>query len=122
MRATIRAMCVSPRERSERHMRRRLSSVEAEKLVPDLADLSQLSEETLNDQFQRLYGVEPPARMRRPLLIRAIAYRQQEKALGGLKRATRRLLASVAADAAARRPVEAERERQIKPGTTLLRE
>ena len=103
-------------------MRRRLSESQAAKLAQDLGGLSQFSEETLNDHFRRLYGVEPPARMRRPLLISAIAYRQQEKALGGLKPATRRLLASVAADAAARRPVEAERERQVKPGTTLLRE
>ena len=61
--------------------------------------------------------------MRRPLLIQALAYRMQEKTLGGLKPATRRLLASVADDATARRTtMHVARERKIKPGTTLLRE
>jgi hypothetical protein len=103
-------------------MRRRLSAVETEKLPQDLGSLFQLSEEDLNDDFQRLYGVEPPARMRRSLLIRAIAYRLQEKALGGLKPATRRLLVSVGADAIARPVVDGAREGKVKPGTTLLRE
>jgi hypothetical protein len=104
-------------------MRRRLSEAQAERLAKDLADLTHLSEDRLNDYFRHLYGVEPPARLRRPLLIRAIAYRLQEKALGGLKPATRRLLASVADDATARRTtMHVARERKIKPGTTLLRE
>jgi hypothetical protein len=60
-------------------MRQRLSEAEAEKLAQDLGSLPQLSEETLNDHFRRLFGVEPPARMRRPLLVRAIAYRRQER-------------------------------------------
>jgi hypothetical protein len=113
---------VSPEKSSEWHMRRRLSEAHAERLARDLADLTDLNEEKLNDHFRRLYGVEPPARLRRPLLIRAVAYRLQEKALGGLKPATRRLLASVADDAMARRTMHVARERKIKPGTTLLRE
>ena len=103
-------------------MRRRLSEAQSERLAQDLADLTHLSEDRLNDHFRHLYGVEPPARLRRPLLIRAIAYRLQEKALGGLKPATRRLLASIADDATARRTMHVPRERKIKPGTTLLRE
>jgi hypothetical protein len=103
-------------------MRRRLSEAEAARLAQDLADLPQLSDEDLNDQFRRLYSVALPARMRRPLLIRAIAYRVQEKTLGGLKPTTRRLLASVAADAAARRTVHLLPKCEIKPGSTLVRE
>ena len=103
-------------------MQRRLAGAEAAKLAQDLGSLTQLSEENLNDHFRRLYGVEPPARMRRPLLISAIAYRLQGKALGGLKPATRRLLASVAANVAARRPEQMGAEGKIKPGATLLRE
>jgi hypothetical protein len=60
--------------------------------------------------------------MRRLLLIRAIAYRMQERALGGLKPSTRRLLASAAEDATTRRPARLARKRKIRPGTTLLRE
>jgi hypothetical protein len=101
-------------------MRRRVSEFETAELAQDLANLTHLSEESLNDHFRRLYGVEPPTRMRRPLLICAIAYRLQEKALGGLKPATRRLLASVAADATARRTMHVASERKIRPGTTLV--
>ena len=66
-------------------MRRGLSEAQAERLAQDLADLAYLNEASLNDHFRCLYGVEPPARLRQPLLIQALAYRMQEKAMGGLK-------------------------------------
>jgi hypothetical protein len=46
----------------------------------------------------------------------------RKEALGGLKPATRRLLARVAANGTARRPALMAAERKIKPGSTLLRE
>jgi hypothetical protein len=103
-------------------MRKKLSEADAEKLASELAGLQRLSGEKLNQHFKIMYRADPPARMRRPLLIQALAYRLQEKALGGLKPATRRLLASVADDATTRRTTHVARERKIKPGTTLLRE
>jgi hypothetical protein len=103
-------------------MRRRLSDLEAEQLAKDLASLRHLGEENLNDRFRNLYGVSPPPRMRRLVLTRAIAYRMQEKALGGLKPATRRLLASVAGAGREHSPAHVARVRRLKPGTTLLRE
>jgi hypothetical protein len=103
-------------------MHRRLSEVDAEKLANELAGLERLSGEKLNQHFKIMYRADPPPRMRRALLIQALAYRLQEKALGGLRPATRRLLASAADDAAARRTMPEARERKIKPGTTLLRE
>ena len=102
-------------------MHRRLSEVDAEKLANELAGLERLSGEKLNQHFKIMYRADPPPRMRRALLIQALAYRLQEKALGGLRPATRRLLASAADDAAARRSMHVARERTIKPGTTLLR-
>lgn len=59
--------------------------------------------------------------MSRQLLLRALAYRLQEQALGGLDRATRRRLDRAAADLAAGRPLAAPAPK-IKPGTRLLRE
>jgi hypothetical protein len=103
-------------------MHRRLSEADSEKLANELAGLGQLSDEKLNQHFKIMYRADPPLRMRRALLIQALAYRLQEKALGGLKPATRRLLASVADDATARCTKDVARERKIKPGTTLLRE
>ena len=58
--------------------------------------------------------------MSRQLLLRALAYRLQEQALGGLDRATRRRLDRAAADLAAGRPL-ATSAPKIKPGTRLLR-
>jgi len=55
-------------------------------------------------------------------MVRAIAYRLQEQALGGLSAAARRALAQTAADGAADRSVHASPTRQIKPGARLLRE
>ena len=95
-------------------MHRKLAEADSEKLANELTGLQRLSGENLNQQFKLMYRADPPSRMRRPLLIQALAYRMQENALGGLKPATRRLLASVADDATARRTT--------KPGTTLLRE
>ena len=103
-------------------MLRRLSEADSEKLANELAGLERLSGEKLNQHFKIMYRADPPPRMRRALLIQALAYRLQEKALGGLRPATRRWLASAADAAAARRTVPEARERKIKPGTTLLRE
>ena len=76
----------------------------------------------LKERWRALYGTEPPRRISRDLLVRALAYRIQEQALGGLKPSTRRLLAKVAADASARRPIWVAPEPDLKPGTVLLRE
>ncbi len=59
--------------------------------------------------------------MSRILLLRALAYRMQEQALGGLDPATRRRLARAAEDLAAGRAPAASAVK-IKPGTRLLRE
>jgi hypothetical protein len=103
-------------------MRRKLSEADSEKLANELAGLQRLTGEKLNQQFKITYRADPPPRMRRALLIQALAYRLQEKALGGLKPATQRSLARAADDAMARRTLHTARERTIKPGTSLLRE
>lgn len=59
--------------------------------------------------------------MSRALLVRALAYRMQENTLGGLDRATQRLLDRAANDLAAGRPLAGPGVK-IKPGTRLLRE
>jgi hypothetical protein len=103
-------------------MRRKLSEAQSAKLARELAGLAHLDENGLDNHFRRLYGVEQPPRLRRPLLIRAVAYRLQEIALGGLRPSARQLLADFADDAHGRRSTHARHERRIKPGTTLLRE
>ncbi|MGZ6195295.1 MAG: DUF2924 domain-containing protein, partial [Candidatus Binataceae bacterium] len=63
-----------------------------------LAGLRSLPIKELKQQWRSLYRSEPPHRVSRELLTRAVAYRIQEQALGGLKPSTRRLLERLASD------------------------
>jgi hypothetical protein len=91
-------------------------------LAHEIAALRQATPADLKERWRALYCTEPPRRISRDLLVRALAYRIQEKALGGLKPSTRRLLANVAADASAHRSVRVAPQPTLKPGTVLLRE
>ena len=64
-----------------------------------LAFLKSRSVAELKQQWQALYHSEPPHRISRELLTRAVAYRIQEQVYGGLKPSTRRLLLRLANDA-----------------------
>ena len=103
-------------------MRRKPIHADLKKLAKDLTNLHHLDQKNLKEHFRILYDVDPPARMRRPLLIQAIAYQLQAKALGGLRPSTRRRLESAAENASAHRPLRLAYHRKFKPGTTLLRE
>ncbi|MGO9605898.1 MAG: DUF2924 domain-containing protein [Candidatus Binataceae bacterium] len=97
-------------------------SVTPSALIHEIGELKQTTAADLKERWRALYGTEPPWHISRDLLIRALAYRIQERALGGLKPSTRRLLAKVAADASARVPIQVAPESALKPGTVLLRE
>ena len=75
-------------------------------LASEIAALAEATSADLKIRWRVLYSTEPPSRISRDQLTRAVAYRIQEKALGGLRPSTRRLLAKVAADASARRPIQ----------------
>src|SRR5208282_437212 len=102
-------------------MKRKIS-VTRSALVREIEELQEATSANLKERWRALYGTEPPRRISRDLLVRALAYRIQEKALGGLKPSARRLLAKVAADASARRPIQVAPEPSLKPGMVLLRE
>jgi hypothetical protein len=103
-------------------MVRWLSERERERLAGEIAGLRSLDIEQLKSRWRTLYGSDAPARFSRDLLIRAIAYRCQERVLGGLNPPTRRLFERVAADAQARRPLKLAPVRQLEPGAVLIRE
>jgi hypothetical protein len=63
-----------------------------------------------------------PARLRRSLIIQALAYRLQERAFGGLKPATRRLLETAAGRASEHRTAKLQTRRSARTGTVLVRE
>jgi hypothetical protein len=60
-----------------------------------LEALCDLTPNELRKEWRRLYRGQPP-RLSRDLLVRTIAYRIQELRYGGLSKATRRKLASLA--------------------------
>jgi hypothetical protein len=90
-------------------------------LSRDLAALPDLALDALKERWQALYGNPPPSRLGRTLMMRGIAYRLQEQALGGLGPATRRRLARAAEEIGAGRTPSSV-PTAIKPGTRLLRE
>ncbi len=99
------------------------SERDPKKLASQLDQLRELSPEELRERWQMLFGADPPPKLRSSLMVQAIAYRLQEKALGGLKPATLRLLERVAGDAAARRHVSTTTaETPVKAGAVLIRE
>ncbi len=103
-------------------MKRKISASPSA-LVREIDELQEATSANLKQRWRALYRSEPPRRISRDLMIRALAYRIQEKVLGGLQPSTRRLLTKVAADASARRPIQwAPEPTTLKPGTVLLRD
>ena len=101
-------------------MKSNRSHTESNELSGELAGLPALGPERLKERWRTLYGTEPPPRISEDLLRRAVAYRLQERALGGLKPSTRRLLQRIAEDT--RRSRSATPACQLRPGAVLIRE
>ncbi len=82
----------------------------------EIARLESLGFHELRREWRRLHQTPPPNRLSRDILLRGITYKLQEKAFGGLSKATlRKLQASAARRQVRRRP-------SFKPGTRLVRE
>ncbi len=90
-------------------------------VAAELKALESHNHHELRDRWVELYKTPCPRFMKRPLLIRALAYKIQENAFGGLDRATRRRLDQAIAALKEGRPLTPKRLK-IKPGTRLLRE
>ena len=97
------------------------SDAKPDELYGELASLPALGPERLKERWRILYGTEPPSRISEDLLRRAIAYRLQERAFGGLKPSTRRLLQRIAEDARPRSS-SATPTRRLSAGAVLIRE
>lgn len=92
-----------------------------ETLAAEIADLSKLGTEELRERWKTMYGKAPSREIGRSFLTRAITYRLQEKAYGGLKASTRRMLAR-AAEEAATGSSKSPQTRMAQSGTILIRE
>ena len=83
-----------------------------------IAALTDFTAQQLRDEWRRLYRDKPP-RMSRDLLCRAIAYRMQELAYGGLSKATHRKLMALTKELATKSSIVCDRDREIRAGSTL---
>ncbi len=90
-------------------------------LKEEIAVLSGLARHELRLTWRRLHKTTPP-RVSRDLMIRAIAYKMQERLHGGLSQATRRKLAMLAGKLEAVGEDAATSEIRLKPGAKLIRE
>ena len=103
-------------------MKRRTPARDRAALSVEIGGLSKASIMDLREGWKTLYGKAPCGQISRSFLIRAIAYRLQEQAFGGLKPSTRRLLSRVAEETAGGISPKKPRSRKAEMGTILIRE
>jgi hypothetical protein len=94
---------------------------EQSELPQRIAVLKELTAQQLRHEWRRLYRGQP-LRLSRDLLIRTIAYRMQELAYGGLRKATQRKLAALTRELMVKGTVVVTPDFSLKPGTQLVRE
>src|SRR5262249_7970477 len=118
-----RAMCVSPDKERVTMKKSSRTTRPAQSVEQQPDQLKQLKVEELRNRWQALFDSAPPPRMRSSLIVQAIAGRLQEKALGGVKSSTQRLLQRAAEEAEGGRKISGSgKKAQPRPGTVLVRE
>jgi len=87
-----------------------------------IAQLGGFSRQQLLEMWQKLYKKVAPQGIRREIIVPFLAYKIQENAYGGLKRATRAELRRIARDfEKSTASTELRIRPRIKPGSRLLR-
>jgi hypothetical protein len=76
----------------------------------------------LRQQWRGLYKTQAPPNLSRELLVRAVAHRMQELALGGLRPEPRRHLLRIAQQFKETGKAAIRARSELKPGTRLVRE
>jgi Protein of unknown function (DUF2924) len=87
-----------------------------------LSRLPELGVGELRQQWRRLHKAEAPPHLSRELLMRAVAYRMQELALGGLGAEPQRQLGRIALEVKKTGAATIRAGAELKPGTRLVRE
>ena len=87
-----------------------------------LARLPQLDIRELREEWRRLYKADTSPCLSSELLIRAIAHRMQEVALGGLRPELQRQFRQIALELKQTGAATTRLRPQLKPGTRLMRE
>ena len=91
-------------------------------VAAQLAALTDLEPEKLRFAWRRFYRLAPPRGLSRDMLIRAIAYKIQEHAFGGLSKSTLRRLATLTRAHDSPEAASFGSYASLKPGTKLIRE
>ena len=94
---------------------------DTEALPADLETLTRLDAAALRAEWRRLYRVHPPKKLSRDLLELGVAWKLQERVLGGLSTTTRRQVAETAATLATKPDLAKARKVSLKPGARLVR-
>ena len=99
-----------------------MKSISSQSLDQKLTRLANMDASELRDEWQKRFGHKPAPRLGRDLLIRASAYKVQEKVFGGLSKMSRRKLASYRQQMETGGSIAVVTDIRIKPGTKLIRE
>ena len=109
--------------KGQRHLVRSCSlRVSREDVAEQLAALANMERNDLIVEWRKLFRSSPPDRIRRDLLELGIAWKIQEKAFGGLKKAIASELRRLAEDLTETGDIRKLERPLLKPGTRLLRE
>ena len=95
---------------------RGLVEVKHKEIAAQIDEIRTLNKDQLRQRWEAMFKKPVPEALTKDLLARMIAYRIQEKAFGGLDRATEKLLESYANG----KPIIPQR--YLKSGTVLIRE
>jgi hypothetical protein len=87
-----------------------------------LSRLLEFDVHQLREEWRRLYKADASPHLSLELLIRAVAYRMQEVALGGLRPKPQRQLREIAQELKQTGATAMRHRPQLKPGTRLIRE
>ena len=87
-----------------------------------LTALAALDAASLRTEWRRLYRSHPPKRAGRDILAHAVAYKLQERALGGLSATAKRKLRDLAEQLESGNGTAFDPGIVLKPGAKLLRE
>src|SRR5215213_7019101 len=96
-------------------------SIGIEALATELEVLTQLDSTALRARWRQLYRRHPPKKLSRDLLALAVAWKLQERAMGGLSAMTKRQLAEVAQTLDGKSDLAKARKVSLKPGARIVR-
>jgi hypothetical protein len=102
--------------------RKRKPTVNGDELAQEVAHLLALDVPALRARWSKVFGMAPSPSLGRRLAVRAIAYQLQDRACGGLKQSTDRLLDRVGDTGSAAKDRRSARKPRAAAGTVLIRE